>query len=102
MREEPGRAELVPADRLVEGVQVGEAETAGRAEGGAVVFQVTQPPAGVTVLTVTVLTVTVRAAGGQGARDRGAAEGGGLLGPAAGDGGLQVRPGVPAVRGGQP
>ena len=59
MREEPGRAELVPADGLVEGVQVGEAEAAGRAEGGAVVFQVTQPPAGVPVLTVPVRAVGV-------------------------------------------
>ena len=40
--EEAGRAELVQAHGLVEGVQVGEAELAGRTEGGAVVLEFAQ------------------------------------------------------------
>lgn len=88
--EEAGHAQLIQAHSLVEGVQIGKAELAGRAEGGAVVFEFAQarPLPG--------------PLGAQRLRDRGTAEGGGLVGLAAGDGRLQVRPGVAAVRGGQP
>src|SRR5579862_2860988 len=60
--DERAGGQVAAADRLVEGVQVGVAEAAGRAEGGAVVLPVAQVPAPLAALA------------GQGLRRGGAAE----------------------------
>jgi hypothetical protein len=92
--EEVVGGELAAADGLVERVKVGVTEAAGGAEGRSVVFEVAQ---------VTARPGARPAAGvGQRLRDRGAAEGRRLLGPAAGQRGLEMRLGMAAVRRRQP